>query len=388
MLIAADLMLLTDDDLLPGWVEIDGQRIRAVGIGTPPGTPDRHVPLLTPGLVDVHCHGGGGASFSEATPESIARAVAAHRTNGTTSVVASLVTGPIDDLVDQVSTLRSSVEDGTLAGIHLEGPWLAGAYKGAHNPDQLADPDPVDVARLLAAGRGTVAMVTIAPELHGARDAITRVVDHGAVAAVGHTAASFEATRDAIEAGARGATHLFNAMPALQHRDPGPLLALMADDRVTLELVVDGIHVDPHLAAFVLTTWPDRVALVTDAMAAAGAPDGAYCLGDLPVAVVDGHARIEGTDTIAGSTLTLDRAVRTAIRAGVPIADAFRSATRVPADYLGLRDVGRLQVGAWADLVAFELDDDDVPGAVIDVMVRGSLLPRESLLSAASTDRG
>ena len=213
---------------------------------------------------------------------------------------------------------------------------------------------PAEVAELLDAGRGAVRMVTLAPERTGALESIALMTGRGVVAAIGHTDADYDACRAAIDAGVTGATHLFNAMAPLRHREPGPVLALWEDRRVYLELILDGVHVRPELVAFVMGTAPDRVVLVTDAMAAAASDDGDYVLGELPVEVRDSVARIAGTDTIAGSTLTLDAAVRHAVAAGVPLAQAVRSATALPSDYLGLADVGRLAPGLRADLAVLD----------------------------------
>ena len=357
MLISAQRVLLEDAaDLAEGWVEVAGDQILYVRRGEPPRAADLVVDgILVPGYVDTHCHGGGGASFVTEDPEVVRVATTAHRRLGTTSIVASLVTGAYADLHRQVVCLADLVEAGELAGIHLEGPWLAERYKGAHPPQLLTDPEPAEVAALLAAGRGTVKMATIAPELAGAMESIGLMVDAGCLAAVGHTAATYEIAAAAIEAGARGATHLFNAMPPLLHRLPGPVLALWQDERVIVELVMDGVHVRPELVAWVMATAPGRVALVTDAMAAAAAGDGDYILGELAVEVRDGVARLAGQDTIAGSTLTLDKAVRNAVAAGVDLVTAVRAASTVPADYLGLGSVGRIAPGKRADLVV--LDD-------------------------------
>lgn len=349
-----------------GWVHVEGEMIVEVGVGTPSGVPDESVDLLVPGFVDVHSHGGGGASFVTEDPEDVARAVATHLAHGTTTMVASLVTGSTPALERQVAVLAKEVERGTIAGIHLEGPWLAPEYKGAHDLALLADPEPGAVAALVDRGRGKVRMVTIAPELPGAMESITFLAERGVVAAIGHTNAAHAATVAAIDAGATGATHLFNAMPSLHHRAPGPVLALWADDRVFVELIFDGVHVAPGLAAFVMNSVPDRAVLVTDAMAAAGSADGDYVLGDLPVEVRDGVARIAGTETIAGSTLILDQAIRNAVAAGVDLAVALRAATSTPARYLGLTDVGRIEPGLRADLVVL---DDDL--TVVRVMHRG-----------------
>lgn len=357
MLISGRRVLLGDEaELVPGWVELDGERIVAAGTGDPPRPADEVVTgILAPGYVDVHCHGGGGASFVTEDPERALVAVAAHRRLGTTGMIASLVTGGLPDLHRQVEVLAGLVDSGDLLGIHLEGPWLSEKYKGAHPPRLLADPAPSDVADLLDAGRGTVRMATVAPERAGALESIRLMAGRGCLAAVGHTNADYETTRAAIDAGARGATHLFNAMPGLKHRAPGPVLALWEDPRVVLELVMDGVHVRPELVAWVMATAPGRVALITDAMAAAAAEDGDYVLGELPVEVRGGVARLAGQDTIAGSTLTLDKAVRNAVAAGVGLVAALRAASTVPADYLGLSTVGRIAPGKRADLVV--LDD-------------------------------
>lgn len=358
MLLTADHILFPDADApAPGFLEIEGERIVAAGRGDAPWAADEHLSgTVVPGFVDVHVHGGGGASFVTEDPAVARQALAAHRRLGVTTMVASLVTGSLPDLERQVECLAGLVEGGELAGIHLEGPWLSLEYKGAHAPDLLADPALGDVTRLLDAGRGTIRMVTIAPEREGALDAIRLMAERGVVAAIGHTDADYDTVHAAINAGASGATHLFNAMAPLRHREPGPVLALWEDQRVYLELILDGVHVRPELVAFVAATEPDRFVLVTDAMAAAAAQDGEYILGDLPVDVRDGVARIAGTDTIAGSTLTLDRAVRNAVAAGIPFTQAIRAATSLPADYLSLHDVGRLAVGKRADLVVLDSD--------------------------------
>ncbi len=355
-LIAAAHLSTPDGLTGQGWVEVDGDRIRAWGEGEPPSDPDLAFEgVLAPGFVDVHSHGGGGANFGDG-PEGADTALAAHLAHGTTTMVASLVTASLDELVRQVGFLAEFVAEGRLAGIHLEGPWLSPLYKGAHTESLLRDPALPDLDRVLEAGTGTVRMVTIAPERAGAIEAIRHLADQGVMAAVGHTAADFDQALAAIEAGARGTTHLFNAMPDLLHRAPGPGLALWRDPRVWVELVCDGVHVHPALVAQVMATKPDRAVLITDAMAAAAFADGDYTLGGLAVEVSQGVARIAGTQTIAGSTLTLERAVRTAIGAGVDPGLALRAATSNPADYLGLDEVGRIAEGAWADLVCLDQD--------------------------------
>ena len=339
-----------------GWVLLRAGEVVAAGTGPAPAADEvvtgAHV---VPGFVDVHCHGGGGVSFGGSLED--ARTVAAvHRAHGTTTLVASLVTRPVDDLAATLDAYADLVADGSLAGIHLEGPWLSPLHQGAHDPSLLRDPDPADLDRLL--GTGLVRVVTLAPELPGGLAAVQRIVGAGAVAAIGHTDADAATTRRAVDAGVSLATHLFNAMPPLHHRAPGPVGALLDDDRVTVELIADGVHLDPLVVSLAARrAGRGRVALVTDAMAATGSADGRYLLGDLEVDVVDGVARLVEGGSIAGSTLTLDRALRFAVlSAGIDLDDALAALTSTPARLLGRTDVGHLDPGARGGAVV--LDDD------------------------------
>jgi N-acetylglucosamine-6-phosphate deacetylase len=358
-LVAASCVITGPHELRPGWVHVVGADVAAVGEGPPPRTPDLDLPATTtvvPGFVDTHVHGGGGASFSTEDPADARRVTDAHLRHGTTTQVASLVTAPLPDLLRQVATLRELVEDGVLAGLHLEGPWLSPRFRGAHDASALRTPAPEDVAEVLGAARGSVRMVTLAPELEGGLAAVRQVVAAGAVAAVGHTGADHETACAAVDAGATVATHLFNAMPQVHHRDPGPVVALLADERVAVELILDGHHLHRGTATLALRSAPGRLHLVTDAMAATGAPDGRYHLGSRVVDVADGVATISGTQTLAGSTLTMDAAVRGAVAAGASLLTAVQAATLLPARHLGLGGVGELAPGCRADLVL--LDDD------------------------------
>lgn len=248
---------------------------------------------LVPGFVDLHAHGGGGASFSAGTAEEALRVIRAHRAHGTTTMVASTVTGDLGDLAAQAGTLSELVEQGDLAGIHFEGPFIAAGRCGAHEPTLLRDPDRSAVGELIDAARGTARMLTLAPELPGGIEAVRLLRDHGVIAAVGHTDATYEATRRAVEAGATVATHLFNAMPPLAHRAPGPIAALLEDERVTVELINDGTHLHPSVLGLAFrSAGAGRVAFVTDAMGAAGMGDGSYPLGPLRVEVAGGVARL------------------------------------------------------------------------------------------------
>lgn len=363
MLLTADTVLTGEELLRPGWIEISGHEITALGAGPAPGPVECALGGVTvvPGFVDTHLHGGGGGNFSAATAVEISTAAALHRRHGTTTLVASLVTaGPVE-LLSQVTELAHAVEAGTVDGIHLEGPWLSELRCGAHQPALMRDPTTDEVARILDSGGGSIRMVTLAPERTGALAAIERVVAAGAVAAVGHTEATYEQTRAAIAAGATVGTHLFNAMRPIDRREAGPIVALLEDGRVTVELITDGVHIAPAIYRHVVrSAGPDRVSLVTDAMAAAGMSDGSYHLGPLTVDVVAGVARVSGTDTIAGSTATMDEVFRFAVtHSGLPrdaaLLLAVRQATVNPARALGLSYDG-LAPGGAADLVVLDAD--------------------------------
>ena len=298
MLLTADTLLTGRELLRPGWIEVSQGTVDAVGAGASPRPADRDLGAVTvvPGFVDTHLHGGGGANFSAARRAETATAVAFHRRHGTTTLVASLVTAGPAELLRQVGGVgrRRSRRP---ARRHPSRRALA-LRQAVRRPPAVADarPRPRRDRPRSRGGRGAIRMVTIAPERDGAVAAIRQVVDAGVVAAVGHTDATYEQTRAAIDAGATVGTHLFNAMRPINTREPGPVIALLEDPRVTVELITDGVHVHPALYRHVSrSAGPDRVSLVTDAMAAAGMSDGRYWLGPLAVDVVGGVARVAGT---------------------------------------------------------------------------------------------
>lgn len=368
-----------------GWLRVEGKRITGVGTEHPVrgadvvGEPPLDVPgesvldlggrYLVPGFVDMHVHGGGGGSFTGADEARARQAAEFHRAHGTTTSVASTVTASIDDLERTIDLLAGLAEDQLIAGVHLEGPFISHARCGAHDPALLRSPDPATIERLIKAGRGKVRMVTLAPELDGGLAAIRQLVDAGVIAAFGHTDSTYAQTRQAIVAGASVATHLFNAMRFLHHREPGPVTAALEAPEVVVELVNDGVHLHPSVVELAFTVaGPGRVALITDAMDAAGMPDGDYLLGELRVRVDGGVARLPDSGALAGSTLTLDAALRRSVTENRrPITEAVAAVSSTPARMLGLADqTGSLEVGKTADLVVL---DDALQ--IVAVMARG-----------------
>jgi N-acetylglucosamine-6-phosphate deacetylase len=357
------------------WALIDGDTIVSTGIGAGPSA-DTVVDLggdwLTPGFIDLHSHGAGGHSYDDGA-DAIRAGLAVHRAHGTTRSVVSLVTNPIAALETSLATIADLMtEDPLILGSHLEGPYLSPRRAGAHNPALLLEPQPAQLERLLDAARGTLRQVTIAPELPNAFELINVLVENGVVVAIGHTEADFELAMRAFDSGARLLTHAFNAMPGIGHRAPGPVVAAFEDERIVLELILDGEHVHPDVAALAFREASGRIALVTDAMSAAGGSDGDYTIGDLAVEVRDGLAHLAGTDTLAGSTLTQDRALRLAIeQVGIEPADAVAALTLTPARILGIeRRHGLVAPGHVADLVIL-----DSRWQVIGAWANGAQLP-------------
>jgi N-acetylglucosamine-6-phosphate deacetylase len=347
------------------WLAAAGDTIVAVGDGigwrehaSEAEVIDAHGHWLTPGFIDLHGHGAGGHSYDNG-PDDLAAALATHRSHGTTRSVISLVANPLDELRESLSYIADLVDaDPLVLGSHLEGPFMAAGRRGAHNPDYIRDPDAELIEQLIGAARGTLRQLTIAPELPNALESIDVLVAAGVVVAVGHTEADEAQTQAAFDRGARLLTHAFNAMPGINHRAPGPVVAALEDDRVVLELILDGLHVHPDVARLAFTEAPGRIALITDAMAAAGAADGDYRLGSLDVTVANGLAVLAGTSTIAGSTLTQDNALRVAMGpTRIAPHRAVEALTLVPARVLGREhELGLLSPGYAADAVLLDSD--------------------------------
>ena len=374
--------VLTPDDLVPnGVLAYEGGRIAYAGpetgfddagwpeaVGVPEGA------LILPGLVDLHCHGALGRDFTTADIDGVRAAAGYLHSSGTTTLLASTVTAPREELLAAAQRLGTLAREGLVAGIHAEGPFLSPARRGAQDPAHLRLPDPDFVDELLRASDNELVTMTYAPELPGAEDLVDRLVSRGVTPSLGHTdandataAASLESAREEMEeAGFDGyaprptVTHLFNGMAPLHHRSPGPAAACLRAARrgdAVVEVIADGIHMDPAMIKTVFElAGGDNVALVSDSVAATGLGDGSYTLGNLAVSVAGGTARIAG-GSLAGSTATLLQCLARAVSAGVPLVDAVRSATMVPADVLGLADeVGALRRGLRADAVVVTAD--------------------------------
>ncbi|QSB05655.1 N-acetylglucosamine-6-phosphate deacetylase [Natronoglycomyces albus] len=340
--------VVTPDGVLTGAIVIEDGCVTRIEErqGEPQG-------WVVPGFVDIHCHGGGGHSLATGEAESARAARAFHLGRGTTSLVASLVSSPFDLMLKATEAYRPLVEEGTLAGIHFEGPYLAQSRCGAQNPQYLRDASVSELRQLVETGQGAVKMVTIAPERPGALEAIEFLASQGVVPSIGHTDATFEQTEEAIEAGAYAATHLFNAMRPFNHRDPGPIPALLDDGRVVAEIIADPVHLHPGTMRFAFNvSLPQWTVLVSDAMAATGLSDGDYELGGLEVTVKNGEARLTSDGSIAGSTITMLDAFRNAVNmAGQDVVSVSQMASATPAELLGLADVGTLEIGKRADAV-------------------------------------
>ena len=368
--------IVTPTEVLgPGWLRVEEGRIAAIGSGTPPSEAgDRHElhgRWIVPGFIDLHVHGGGGHDMLSADPAEITAAAAFHRRHGTTRTLASIVTAPLDEMLAALAAVRSVVAAGPtssayVVGSHLEGPFLNPARAGAHDPRHLLVPDSAVFDRFCEAAGGTLRVMTVAPELPGGLDLVRRAVAAGVVVALGHSDADHAEATAAFAAGAGLVTHLFNGMRPWHHRDPGLAGAALARQGIICEVINDGIHLHDATAGIAFAAaGPARVALVTDAVAAAGAGDGTFRLGSAPVSVLDGAVRLSDTETLAGSTLTMDASLRRAVRElGLPMTVACQATSTTPAQVLGIDDrVGSVATGQEADLVV--LSDDLEVAAVM-----------------------
>ena len=362
LVLSCPRVLTGESDLGPGWVRIGSGQVLDVGTGEPPGPVDVGLPdgVLVPGLVDAQVNGAFGIDLANADPAGWAEVAARLPSTGVTGFLPTLTSGPVDDLVagvrrhrEVLRLLRSLPGAARSLGVHLEGPFLAPARRGVHPSEHLRRPDPEIASRLLdLAAEGSLACVTLAPELPGALSLVTDLTAAGVRVAVGHTEAGEDDVLAAVSAGATLVTHLFNAMPPLHHRAVGPIGVALTDPRLTCGLIADGQHVAPRMIRLALGSAPGRVMLVTDAVAALGLPPGRYRLGDREIITTAGGGPAVAADgTLAGGCLPLDAMVDVTVAAGVPLRDAVEAATGVPSAALGRPDLGRLAPGCPADVV-------------------------------------
>lgn len=324
--------------------------------------------VIAPGFVDIHMHGGFGLDVMLASRDEVPRLHKFLAAHGVTGYFPTTVAAPLDQtcaalerMADSIEAAQSATSDGAQAlplGIHLEGPFLSHKRRGAHVPENLALPTPEIFERLWQASRGQVRMMTIAPEIPGAMETIAAAAQKNVCVSIGHSDAELSTAQDAVKAGARHATHTFNAMRPLDHRDPGIIAEVLTDNRITADIIVDGIHVAPAVVQlFLKAKGIDRAVLITDATAAAGMPDGRYQLGPMQVDVKDGKVTKDGG--LAGSALTMDNAVRNVIAfAQWTLQDAVRAATLNPARVAGLAQHGRLAAGADANFTVLSPNGD------------------------------
>jgi len=354
MIITAAHAVIDGKDRSEIWIDIREGLIHELGDGPHPSAERKFTGTLIPGFVDIHCHGGGGYYFSNLNPDQITGAIDIHRRAGTTTQYASLVTADLDQLKAQIEALIPFVRSGDLAGIHLEGPYLSHAKCGAHAPELLRAPHLSEIKSLIEWGQGTIAMVTIAPELEGALESISWLASQGIVAAIGHSDADADTARAAIDAGAKVVTHFTNAMAKMVG---GQSMAteVLEDSEISLELNNDGTHVPIDVIEVLKKSALERTILVTDAMSAAGSIDGKYLIGDLEVEVKDSIARLVSNGSLAGSTLTMERAfINFMNKDGVNIVDAVRAASTRAAQVFGLKNVGSISIGKKADILHFD----------------------------------
>lgn len=334
--------------------------------------------ILTPGLIDIHIHGGGGRDVMEGSDDALAAVEGMMFRHGVTSYCPTTVTAPVDSTLSALAALGKAVERAgdkpqpgraQPLGVHLEGPFLSHARRGVHPPLQLQQVSIELFNQMWDAARGRIRMLTIAPELDGALNLVTDAAQRGVCVSLGHSNATLAQALAGVAAGARHATHTFNAMRRMDHRDPGLLGLVLTDRTMTADIIADGVHVEPVIVdLFMRAKGLDRAVLITDGISATGMPDGTYRLGSFEVQVRDG--RCESFGKLAGSVLTLDRAVRDAAQfAGLSFQDSVRLATLNPARVLGLEHrKGVLREGADADVAVFSPE-----GRVRQTVVGGML---------------
>jgi N-acetylglucosamine-6-phosphate deacetylase len=372
--IYASRILTPIEEVSDAVILVEGDKITAIGhrdeIQVPPDATHFAAPgsTVVPGFIDIHIHGAGGHDVMEATPRALDKITETVARHGTTSMLATTVTAPIDETCHSLERIARYVRNheqpqegnrlaSEIVGVHLEGPFISHARRGVHPPEALAKPSIETFEKLSKAADGLVRLLTVAPELPGALKLIAYAAQAGITVGMGHTDATYDEARAGVQAGARHAVHMYNAMRPFDHRDPGIIGAVLTDPEITAEVIADGHHVaGPAIQVLMGTKGFETVLLVSDGIAATSMRDGKYPLGNLTVTVKDGVARSE-EGKLAGSTLTLDRALRFVVGLGVPFEDALRMVTIQPARRIGLAGKkGILAPGSDADIVVLTPD--------------------------------
>lgn len=362
--VLSNIIIYTPWEVLrPASLEIRDGHIVRVTLGKDEKGEDLKEAIVCPGLIETHIHGYGGIDVNSADVDNLLVLAQNLTQHGVTAFIPTVVTDSHENLIKICRTIaqaksvqKEAFRGAKILGINLEGPYLSHQRAGAQNPEWVRQPNWQEFSEYWEASHETIRIVTIAPELPGALDLISRLASLGICVAIGHTNATYEETRAAIAAGARRATHLFNAMPPIHHRKPGAVIACLESPEVYLEIIFDFIHiVEPMLGLIWKIAGPNRIVAITDAIAGAGLSNGTYRLGNLKIKVEEGIARL-ADGTLAGSTLCLDQAVRNVTTIGIPFHHALAIASAVPAYSIGNPSLGRIYPGAPADLLVLSED--------------------------------
>ncbi|ODE47751.1 N-acetylglucosamine-6-phosphate deacetylase [Listeria monocytogenes] len=362
MAVIKNVKIYKENELIDAVVITEGNLIKEVCSTTPEKysdepTFDGNGRLLIPGMIDVHIHGAKNYDMMDGSTESIQAVSMACAKTGCTSFLVTSVSSSLEDLIQMIRQTKKVIgkEKGAkIAGIHLEGPYLNIEKKGMQNPAHLRHPDLKEMKKIFDEADGLIKMVTIAPELPGGIELIDFLKKRGVVVAIAHSNATYEEAQDAFEKGASHITHCFNAMPAIHHRAPGLVAAALENDSISVQAIVDGVHLHPGIVRLIhKIKGPDKMVLTTDALQAMGVGDGEYIFGGHQVTVTEGVARLQD-GTLASSTVTMNKSLRLSNEFGINLQDTIQMATSTPADILGMKNLGRIEKGYSADLVLLD----------------------------------
>jgi len=357
------------EEIYPGTVEIEDGVIKKVYRGKNPDGEDLEGKIISPGFIDIHTHGIGGFDVTysamngseQEVEEALIKMSEKYVTHGVTLFLPTTVTAAHEVLLVAAKSIKNTINyqkdqptEAKIGGLHLEGPYISKEKKGAQNPEFIRPPSIQELKEYWEISGGNIKTITIAPEVEGALEFISYARRLGIYISLGHTNATYEKAKAAIYAGANRATHLYNAMRPINHREPGITIAAIESPQVYLELICDLIHVSPRIIHFTIKhTGIERIVTITDSIIATDFPDGKYSLGGLEVTVKEGVCRLKD-GTLAGSTLTMDKALRNLVKIGVPLKDAIRTMTYNPANAIGIHEIGAILPGYVADLVILD----------------------------------